>query len=249
MNLKEVFDQLAYGELSQLSIGQGDNGSIAPKDYDRMIGHVNLALTALYKRFYLKKGSFQLSLQPEVYTYSLKSKNAVSRSRTGEDATHYIVDTRTSRFSNDILKVERVWVPGFELPLNDLADPYTVSTPNATTLVFPKDIVDQVLSLPTELKTLVYNVDYRANHVAIEPDGITLDPEDVELELPATHLEALLLNIASRVHTPVGMPPNQANLGNTYFAKYEKACQDLEEKNFQIDRVNQEDRLHRAGWV
>lgn len=43
MNLKEIFDQLTYGELSQISIGGGAAGQIRPEDYAKLVAHTNLA--------------------------------------------------------------------------------------------------------------------------------------------------------------------------------------------------------------
>ena len=53
MKLKEVFDQLTYGELSQLSIGGQAQGEITEENYARVVAHVNLGLSAIYKRFHL----------------------------------------------------------------------------------------------------------------------------------------------------------------------------------------------------
>lgn len=248
MNLQEVFDQLTHGELSQLSIGGNEAGIINPANYNRLVPHVNLGLTQLYKRFPLKEGRLTLELQSDRTVYPIHSKYAVS-SRSSREPVRYIKDSLAVPFKDDIHKIEKVLTSsGYEFSLNDEGEEYSLFTPSATVLRVPLDVVDQVLDLPDELKTTLVEVVYRANHPLIIADGADLEPDVIELELPYSHLEPLLLFIASRVHTPTGMT-NEANLGNTYATKYEAACQLLETVNLRVDQGGQADRLHRNGWV
>lgn len=248
MNLQEVFDQLTYGELSQLSIGGNEAGAISASNYNRMVPHVNLALTALYKRFPLKEGRLTVELQSDRTTYPIQSKYAVS-SRSSREAVRYIKDSTNSKFLDDIHKIERVCTSlGFEFSLNDESDPYSMLTPSATVLEVPKAIAEQSVDLPDQLKTQFLVLVYRANHPKIVADGTYLEPETIQLELPESHLEPLLLFIASRIHTPTGMT-NETNMGNTYYTKYEAACQQLEVTNLRVDQGSQNTRLQRNGWA
>ena len=52
MTLSDVFDQLAYGEFSKIFLGE--SGAIPQSNWNRIITHINLGLTELYKRFDLK---------------------------------------------------------------------------------------------------------------------------------------------------------------------------------------------------
>lgn len=248
MNLQEVFDQLTHGELSQLSIGGNEAGLINPANYNRLVPHVNLGLTQLYKRFSLKEGRLTLELQSNRTVYPIHSKYAVS-SRSSREPVRYIKDSLAAPFKDDIHKIEKVVASsGYEFSLNDESDEYGMFTPSATVLRVPLDVAEQSMDLPDEIKTTLVEVVYRANHPLIIADGADLEPELIELELPYSHLEPLLLFIASRVHTPTGMT-NEANLGNTYSAKYEAACQLLEFKGLQVDQGSQNSRLERNGWV
>lgn len=248
MKLQEVFDQLTHGELSNLSIGGNEAGVINPANYDRLVPHVNLGLTALYKRFPLKENRFTLELQSNRTVYPLISKYAVS-STSSRETVRYIKDSLAVPFKDDIHKVEKVVAStGYEFSLNDESDEYSVFTPSATVLRVSLDVVDQAMDLPDDLKTTLVEVIYRANHPLIVADGLYLEPEDIELELPYSHLEPLLLFIASRVHTPTGMT-NETNMGNTYFAKYEASCQQIEATNLRVDQGSQNTRLYRNGWV
>lgn len=248
MKLQEVFDQLTHGELSQLSIGGNEAGVISPANYNRLVPHVNLGLTALYKRFPLKEGRLILELQSGRTTYPIHSNYAVS-SKTSKEVVRYIKDTTATAFKDDIHKIERVYTSlGHEFGLNDEADPYGMFTPSAAVLRVPADVAAQVIGLPDELKSPRVELVYRANHPLIIADGADLEPDSIELELPYSHLEPLLFYIASRVHTPTGMT-NETNMGNTYFAKYEASCQQLEMTNLRVDQGGQADRLSRNGWV
>ena len=248
MKLKEIFDQLTYGELSQLSIGGSEAGAIAPANYDRLVAHINLAMTALYKRFPIKEGRLLVALQPGRLTYPISSKFAVSN-RSSREPVRFILDTLAEPFMDDIHKIERIYTTGgHEFGLNDLEDVYAMMTPTATVLRVPADIVLPPIELNDELRTTQLEVVYRANHIRLLADGIDLDPEIVEVELPYSHLEALLYFVAARMHTPTGMM-NETNMGNSYMAKHEQACQQIETLNLRIDQGSQSNRLGRNGWV
>lgn len=250
MKLKEVFDQLTYGELSNMHLGGADIGVIDAANYPKILAHVNLGLTALYKRFPLKEGRLVVELQSGRYTYPLTSAYAQGNLKSKE-LSKFIMDTVTNRFLNDIHKVERVYTDsGKELGLNDEADIHAISTPSATVLRVPSVIVTNAPDLPDYYKTSKLEVVYRANHPKISVEDPTFDIETAEIELPDSHLEPLLLFIASRVNNPIGMTPQtEFNAGNNYAAKYEKACLALELNNLRVDQGSQSNRITRNGWV
>jgi len=158
----------------------------------------------------------------------------------------YILDS-TDPFDGFINKVERVLTDGgWELGLNDAGDPYAVSTPSAQVLRVPNAIVAQV-DIPDHLKTKNLEVVYRANHPVINQSG-SFNPDTYEVGLPYSHLEALLMFVASRVSNPIGMT-NEFHAGNNYAAKYEQCCKDIETFNLRTDQGAQYDKLGRNGWV
>jgi hypothetical protein len=248
MKMKEIFDQLTYGELSQLSIGGMEAGAITEANFEKILPHVNLGLTALYKRFPLKEGRVRIALQPGWFSYPISSKYAMSNPRY-PDYTKFIQDSAQNKFTDDILKIEKVYVSkGTELPLNDESDPYSVFTPSAAVLRVPGVLLTPPTNFPEELVTTTLDIVYRANHPLLGNALNFLDLGFAEVELPYTHLEPLLLFIASRVHTPTGMT-NETNMGNTYAAKYEAACQEIETRNLRVDNFSQPDKILRNGWV
>lgn len=243
MKLQDIFEQLSGGEFSQLSIGGQDAGVINANNYAKVLGHVNLGLTALYRRFTLKEGRLILQMQEGQTKYKLMSPYAVNAVGSSVPV-RYIIDTVDDPFQDDIIKIERVLDElGEELGLNDASDPLSVFTPSALTLQLPTDPAED-----KHLEVQALTVVYRANHPKLVVGAGEFTPAAVEVQLPDTHMEPLLYYVASRVNNPVGMS-NEFHAGNSYYAKYEAACQELEGKGLQVNHASVSDRLARNGWV
>lgn len=248
MQLQEVFDQLTYGEFSQLSIGGQAAGVIDEHNYPNVIAHVNLGLTALFTRFHLRENQLLLALQTGQTNYRLHSSFAVNVRRSQEPV-RYIKDTAANPFVDDVLKVTQVLTDGkLELGLNNAADAYAVSTPSMASLTVPVELVTDGADIPDELVTENLTVVYRANHPKLAVGMGCYDPSRVEIQLPDSHLTALLYFVASRVNNPIGMT-NEFHAGNSFAAKYEAECQGLEGRGIQVDQGAQNTRLELGGWV
>jgi hypothetical protein len=249
MYLQEIFDQLTYGELSQLSIGGGEAGVINEANYPRVLQHINLGLTALFKRFTLKEGRVKLMFVPGQTVYPVTSAHAQSNLRSRE-VNKYLVDTAALPFKDDILKIERVYADsGLEMDLNVNNSPYSFYTPNLTTLRAHPDVVAMLPSLPEQVKTTGVELVYRANHPKIVISLGMFDPTRVHVQLPDSHLAALLMFVASRAHNPIGVT-NEFNAGNNYNAKYEAECQKLEDEDLEVNQGGgNNERFRRRGFV
>lgn len=248
MKLIEIFNQLTYGELSQISMGDEPLGVLSEKNYPRIVPHINLGLLALHKRFCLKENSLVLELQPDQVLYPIKLEYA-AMSEDSDQNVRTIIDTEEAPFLDDLLKIERVYSDeGFEFELNNRADPFSLMTPSYNVLRVPLNMVADGVETPAPYFTENLTIHYRAKHFEITEDTGLDDPEFTEIDLPYSHLEALLLFVASRIHNPIGMD-NQFHTGNNYAAKYEAECQRLEMVNFSVDQGSQSTRLYRNGWV
>ena len=63
MTLQDIFDALSAGELSQISIGGQAAGVINKENRAKLLPHINMGLTALFKRFRLKEGELTIQLE------------------------------------------------------------------------------------------------------------------------------------------------------------------------------------------
>lgn len=242
MMLQDIFDQLAYGELSQLYVaGDGTTEGMREADKPRMIAHIQLGLTALHKRFRLKEGHFTLELVPGRSSYVLKSAFAQSNLESAEPV-KFINDVERP-FKDDLLRVERVVDDkGNEWTLNKAGDPLALRTPSFNTLIVP-----DFTELPEEARPVTLTVFYRADHPKINPIIGQYVSFTEEVDLPVTHLEPLLYFVASRVMNPVGLS-GEFHEGNNYAAKYEQACMALEMHGFQQDNEGDQHRFDNYGW-
>ena len=90
--LKDIFEYLAYGELQQTAVGlllaqelgpQSDLIDLDDAEYierarnmEKVVGHVNLALKALYTRFWLSSKDVIVQQYDHIQQYFLDSKYA-----------------------------------------------------------------------------------------------------------------------------------------------------------------------------
>ena len=225
MKLQDIYDQLSYGELRQLFLGEGDDttDTTMPIDFKKVLPSVRLALTALHTRFRLRTGTVSVPLELGKQSYIL--------------------------LHPDLLKIEKVFgVYGgkkYEIPLNKAKDLSSIQTPSMNSVLIPSDTEEA----PWLLETTALTVEYRQDHTPIDTHVANAAPLVVDVALPITHMEALLYYVASRLHNPLGMDPGAMHEGNNFAQKYEMSCQMLEANGFAVDEDNTNDRLERNGWV
>ncbi len=258
MNLQDIFDELTYGELSQLAGGgRYDTATSVPEisedNRPQIIRHINTSLTAIYTRFRLREKSVSVQLTPGKSTYVLDRRFAINNTASNV-VLKYLVDSEDDTFDDTLLKVEQVSAlrtelglpehpvqPYQVLALNEPNNPFSVRTPSLKTLLVP-DSYGVTFTNPTTLK-----VDYRAQHPKIDLTVGISAPSIIDIELPATHLQALLFHVASRIMNPTGMV-EEFHSGNSYYAKYEGECARLEMENIQIDSMEKNSNFQRQGF-
>lgn len=248
MKINEVFDALRFGELSQLSLATADDGDIPESKYPMLLSHIQLGLTALHKRFPLREGRVTLTLQPGQAEYKLTADYALTN-RYARMPVKYLDDT-AEPFRDTMLKLERIILDsGRDLPLNQEGNQWSAFTPRLNFLRLPDELVAQGSDIPDWLKTEKLVLVFRDNHPKIDVEDF--DIEDSTIDLPDSHLEPLLYYVAARVHNPIGTvgPSNEGQVGMSWSARYEAACKELEGTNLRVDRVADNTRLERNGWV
>jgi hypothetical protein len=245
MLIQEVFDALRHGELSQLAIATGDDGNIPRAKYPALLSHLQLGLTALYRRFLLREGRMRLVMIPGTTLYQLNREYAQSNTRSRKPV-KYLHD-QAEPFMDELMKLERVLTDAeYEINLNVERDPWSAFTPTTTSLRLPKALTEQKSDVPLHLKTADLTLVYRANHPKIDVEDFDID--STTIDLPETYLEPLLYFIAARVHTPIGTP-NEGQVGMNWVARYEAACRELENQGLDIEQGGANERLYRNGWA
>jgi hypothetical protein len=232
MFLTEIFDQLTYGELGQINIGGATMGEIVSNNYPAMVSHLNAGLTRLHTRFDLKDGEVIIQQYETITDYVLRPAYTIS---TGTAPIKYIVDTVEKPFPNDLIKIEQVFdEQGKEIPLNKPSESTSMFTPAYDTLQIPVPNDDLATSLI-----------YRARHAQISADN--MDPDTTEINIPHTHMEALVYFMASRVFSSRGTT-EYGNESAMHFARYEAACQTLEKYGMDNKAINEGSHFNRGGW-
>lgn len=234
MFLSDVFGSLTHGELAHLFMGGEDEAGIQVCDYPKVVSHINLGLSELYKRFPLKIGDVTIDLHDEIQTYYLDPRFAQTNVDSPEPI-KYIRDSIYQPFKGGVNKIEQVFDElGRELFLNNKNEYWSVYTPSYNAVQVP---------WPEKENTLI--VHYRADHDNILIPG--LNPDTQEVKIPYGYLEALLFYVGSRVHTPMGGEHTQE--GNNYMTKFEQSCAKITELNLMNDDNTTNEKLDRAGWV
>lgn len=233
MTLQDIFDQLIYGELSQLALTE-DN-ELNANDRQKLIPHIKLGLTELHKRFLLRERNVKVNMVTDQLTYVLHSDYAESNSKA---VSPYLADT-SDPFTDDVLKIERIFNDeDEEMILNKPDNEYSIRTTSPTTMLIP-------VQDPTTEYVTVY---YRADHPTIDQYAYLQPANKVTINLPPGYLEPLLYYVASRVMNPIGLTP-EFHEGNNYYAKFEAAVQRLKDINLDIDTEHENTKFTNRGFV
>lgn len=235
MKLQDIYDQLAFGELRLLNLGSGnidsDTSNLPEESFERMFPTIQLGLTELHKKFTLREDRIIVPLVDGKVSYVLKKR----------------VDAPAG-FQENLLKIERIYGTWrerrYEIPLNRLDNRSAIRTTSVDTLLVPDD--DELA--PWLKETAELDIVYRADHPKIRKERANSSPLATEIDLPTSHLQALLYFIASRMYNPVGMS-NEMHEGNNFAMKYEAEIAKLVEMNYEIDDDANNNRIIDNGWV
>jgi len=238
--LREIMDNLTYGDLSHVSIGGAALGFIEDKDFPKIVSCLNGALTALHKRFLLRTGSVNIQQYADITTYHLRSEYTVS---TGSILnTHYILDSVDEPFQDNVFKIESVSTiresVEVSLPINDSTQSFPIYTPSFDTLTIP--LVEESLE--------ILAVKYRADHPRIKVTQ-GFDPALVELHIPSAILDAISLNVAARIYTPLTSGDGQNSAASAFMYQYELECKRLESESIALDDNTSDYRFENNGWI
>lgn len=230
MKLLDVLNTLQSGELSNLSLFN-ENGSLKPEHKLKLLTSINLGLTDLHTRFLLKIGKIKINLIEGQVTYPLKPMYQIGN--TAPAGTVQFISDETGKMRDNLLKVNQVLDGrGCELGLNnhDARRGVYTNTYNVlgVTTTLWKDYDERQL-------TVVYRMNANLLKDCGEWDDFAFDCLEVDLDY--SHLYALCLFVASRLHMPQGFGPETVHEGNNYWGKYLAECARIEEHGLRIDDV------------
>jgi len=236
--IRTIFDDLGVGVLKNLSYYNPSINSINEQDYPIVISYINLALTALFKRFLLRTGEVIIQQHPLLVKYYLRSAYAESNTASTESI-KYIMDSETYPFQDDVLKVEHVYSElGEEYIINDCTQPYPIYTPT----------FDTIAMVPTGEIPQAVAVVYRAKHPKIALDA-SFDPYTTMLDIPEYILDALYARIGAYAYKGVSAEDTEASASRSYMVQYEAECQRLETEYLAVHSNKESDRFDVKGWV
>lgn len=234
MTLNELFEDLAYGELSNLAMCEDLDGKIREEDQPKIIRHVNKGLLALYSRFLMLEKDVLIELVDGITNYHLNKRFAESNWNESEITYPYIKDLGGEPFDNDVIKVLKVFNQfGVELPLNDTECQWSIFTPQSHILQVP--IIADYMSL---------SVLYQAKHPKLR-----LDKMEDNIILPEVLEPALTAYVAWKVFSNIGSGDAMAK-AQEHLAYYESTCNDATENDLvNTSIISSNTRFEKRGWI
>lgn len=210
--LSDLYIDLSQQELSNTAIGGDGAGVIREQDRGKIVGYANEALLRLHSRFILKQGEVLVKMFEHITQYHLTKKYAQSQQEPEAEGFFYIQDLTGEPFEEDVIKILEVWGSGgFQYPLNDPEDRWSLYTPKFNLLQVPYPVVGNALS-----------VVYQAKHHELK-----VDAGDDELgsivDIPDVLYGALTAFIAYKAFSHMNTQESTAK-SQEHLATYEAIC-------------------------
>lgn len=211
MNVTQLLARLSYGPLSNLSISNDGNGTIAAAKHPAIVDSLNEVLLDLYTRFDLFEKELIIEQIEGQTTYQLHSKYSIANPDADPLTVPFIADSVANPFTNDLVKILAVYlVNGILLPLNDDAHVDSVFTPRVDTL-----------QVPNPLGGVPLYVIYQAKHPALSPTNLA-----GIIDVPAVMEKAVVSYVASRIYMHMNGQEHAAKAAE-YMSLYEATCSDI----------------------
>lgn len=210
MKLKDLFQDLALGELSGSPLVELSSYEIRKSDLPKVIQALNRGLEYFYSNFPLKINEVTIRLSEGISRYYLDSMYASS---TSESPLQYILDTYDKPFLDDVLHILAVRsADGCEYPLNDMNAIVSIHTPEYNCIQVTDRIDSRVL-----------HVTYQANHPKID----LREPleSNVTIQIPSAYRSALQTYVAHLILQHLGGANTE--LANNLFAKFKALTEEL----------------------
>lgn len=179
MLIKDVIDDLRFGELSGANLGENEIEGVSPFNYEKLVNYINSALTELHSRLPLQIREVLLEQKSGITLYKMHSDFAKSNA-TSTQPVKYLNDL-ADHFDDRLLKIDEVYNEvGIELVLDNLNDQKSLFRPSPTTLQIPYPVDGQIISIV-----------YRSNHKKLVYSGDESVFLNQEINLPTSYLSAI----------------------------------------------------------
>lgn len=241
MKISQLFSQLSYGELSNLTVGDDGSGEIADQNHPKLIHHTQQALTNLYSRFAHRKAYVVMKQDELVQKYRIHPLYAVTDTTPNNTAARHIIDTEQSPFTTPIIKIlsirkilEDSTLAEVDLLINDDTRVGAVKTLAYDEIYIREPVQDELLLIEVQL-----------NHPVI---ALPVDL-DYEISLAPVLEEALVLKVAARVFGSMNGQDNMIK-AQSLNAAYENVLQMVQfEDLLQNTSTEDHSRFVIGGWV
>lgn len=236
--VKEVLDQLSYGELRQQQLGavSEDKRHIQLK---QKIAHINLGVLQLHTRFMIKRHNLVVTPIDGKTKYTL-------------EPTRPYITLVDSPKDKDIMAILYIYTTcGRQCPINvyqqngcDILGTPIIKTPHYNVIEIPCGYTKQL------------RVNYKPKPLSIfNSDTEIEDCSDLYrfynrvVDLPDAYLQALLYYIASRTYTTMQAVESDAPY-NPYYRRFEEECKRLGYTGYHVEQVQQSDhKFTERGFV
>lgn len=188
MKLKDLFNELAVGELSNMSFAK--TGVIDTSAHPKVVSAINVALNDIFSRIPLAEKEVLVETLDWKNLYYIRKEHA--RMDTTPGFLKYILDTPANPFTGDLVKVLGVTNEvGDPLPMNDAEQWASVFLPTFDSVQFNHPGFKQVFS-----------VQYQALHPKLVTNGE--DYLEQAIRIPSVLVDMVKLKTASTILAPMG---------------------------------------------
>lgn len=220
MTLEELFQQLSYGELSNLSVAVDGSGTIKKEKQNQIVHFANEALRKLHMRLPLREVNHIVTLTPgSDLDYDFKAVPEIEGAIT---VTSILTSYGTSL-------------------------PFTMDQKIENNTIY---IYNGVMHVPRSIAAVVseLQVTFRLHHPALKPINSPIDLTQT-IELSIEDLEpAIRAYIAFRVYSGMNTPDSTVIAAN-YRAMYEQTINDVLNTGLLSHELLQSSKLDMRGFV
>lgn len=233
MKIQDLYRDLSYGVLKNLSMSGEGSGDIRDKDRGSVILAANETLLRIYSRFLLCEKDVLIQQMDGITNYHLLKRFAVF-GQDSPETKRYILDMALEPFEEDVIKILAVYSSdGCPMPLNDNEAAWSLFTPQANVLQVPRPDPSKALS-----------VLYQARHVPLVAEEL-----EQPIEVPDVLLGALYSHIGYQIYESIGTAEAMGR-AMSLLQNYNMICDEAAANDtVQTSISTSNSRFEKRGWL